>query len=138
MQIEYIEQKPSVDTYKKIRSSVGWNIFPDEDIAYAIKNTVHFVLAKDRDEFIGMGRVSGDGKITFYISDIIVDPRYQKNGIGTEIMNRIMNYIKANGTNNAVVNLNAAIGVEKYYEQFGFWKRPTDKYGYAMSRFLKK
>lgn len=138
MVIEYFEEKPSAEEYNKLRNSVGWNIFSIEDTVYAINNTFYFIVARVEKEIIGMGRITGDGKINFYISDIIVSPDYQKKGIGKKIMEYIMKCINKNAVNESSVNLNASIGVDKFYEKFGFWKRPTEKYGYGMSQFIYK
>jgi predicted GNAT family N-acyltransferase len=138
MAIKYVEKKPSAEEFNKLRISVGWDTYSIKDTTCAIKNTLYFIIVRTENDIIGMGRITGDNKINFYISDIIVSPNYQKRGIGKKIMKYIMKYINKNAINKSCINLNASIGVDKFYEQFGFWKRPTQKYGYGMSQFINK
>jgi GNAT superfamily N-acetyltransferase len=138
MNIDYIEEKPTAKEYLKLRNSAGWNVFPEKAAEEAIKNTFYFITAWMNKEIVGMGRVSGDGKIVFFISDSIVLPEFQRKGIGTKIMIYIMDYVYKNAEHGSLVNLNAVTGMDDFYEKFGFWKRPTDKFGYGMSQFINK
>ena len=45
---------------------------------------------------VGFGRVVGDGATVFYIHDIMVSPKYQKQKLCMKIMEKIMEYIHIN------------------------------------------
>lgn len=68
-----------------------------------------------------MSRVISDG-IYFLIVDVIVVPKYQGQGIGTEMMQRLIQYIdKKNpiGSRPSIQLLSIA-GKESFYEKHGF------------------
>jgi len=49
-----------------------------------------------------------------------------------------MDYVYKNAEHGSLVNLNAVIGMDGFYEKFGFWKRPAEKFGYGMSQCINK
>ncbi|WP_010252160.1 GNAT family N-acetyltransferase [Acetivibrio cellulolyticus] len=133
MKIEFVNELPSVEEYKFLRSSVGWNIVNDEGaVKKGIEGSLYCVLAKDGDKTVGIGRVVGDGGIMFTIVDIIAIPEYQGCGIGKTIVKNIMDWIEKNCVKGTRIMLCAAEGRESFYEQFGFIKRPTSGYGAGM------
>lgn len=81
-----------------------------------------------------MGRVLGDGVITFYVGNIMVRPDCQGQGIGSEIMGRIMAYLEASAVPGAIASLLSIKGKEHFYEQYGFIARPDETSGSGMSR----
>ena len=52
MNIDYIEEKPTVKEYLKLRNSAGWNVFPEKAAGEAIKNTFYFITARMNREII--------------------------------------------------------------------------------------
>jgi GNAT superfamily N-acetyltransferase len=54
------------------------------------------------------------------ISKIVVHPDYQKNGIGKEIMNHLVEYLNINAPDKAFVGLFASQGKEPFYEKYEF------------------
>jgi hypothetical protein len=51
------------------------------------------------------------------------------------LMNEVMKFIRENACLGAVVGLMSAQGKEGFYEKFGFWKRPTERFGHGMMQF---
>lgn len=80
---------------------------------------------------IGLVRVIGDSTYEYYISEVMVLPEYQRQGIGTDLMNITLNYCKENGF--MKIFLTAAPGRESYYKKFGF-----EKTEYTVMRILNK
>lgn len=109
-----------------------------EDVKYALKNTLFSVVVFDEYIPVGMGRVVGDGRIAFFIKDVVVHSDYRGQKIGSLIMNNLLNYIKSAGTKDAYVGLMSSLGKEKFYEKFGFITRPNEIYGAGMIMFLKE
>ena len=138
MKIIIKEQNTTPLEYNFLRKQVGWTEYDLQSIAEGMKNTIFCLCIYDGSKIIGMGRVIGDGKLCFYIQDIIVIPEYQKNKIGTQIMNRIMEFIKTRAVNNTIVGLMSALGKEQFYESFGFAKRPNESFGCGMNMFIKR
>jgi ribosomal protein S18 acetylase RimI-like enzyme len=112
---------PTLEEYVTLCSSVGWEEYMNFDVAEtSLAHSVYSVMVKDRNEVIGMGRIVGDGAIYFYIQDVVVHPDYQCKGIGKEIMDELMRYIKEKAPSKAFVGLFASQGKEAFYEQYDF------------------
>lgn len=62
----------------------------------ALDNGLINVSVLYRGDLIGMGRLVGDGAMYWYLQEIIVLPEYQKKGIGTMIVNHLIDYAVAN------------------------------------------
>jgi ribosomal protein S18 acetylase RimI-like enzyme len=67
---------------------------------------------------IGLVRIIGDSTYEYYISEVMVLPEYQGQGIGTKLMKAALNYCKQNGF--MKIFLTAAKDREEYYRRFGF------------------
>ncbi len=67
-----------------------------------------------------MGRIVGDGAIYFYIQDVLVHPSYRGMGIGKEIMNRLVEYLKENAPNMAFVGLFISKDKVNFYGKYDF------------------
>ena len=107
-----------------------------EALETGLQNSLFSVCVVLENEVIGCGRVIGDRGIYFYVQDIIVLPEFQGKGIGSLIMNPIMEYLKAHARDGAFIGLMAARGVSKFYERYGFKERPSNAPG--MFRVLRK
>ncbi len=55
-----------------------------------IKNSLYVHAAYQNSVLIGLIRVVGDGNTIIYIQDILVDPEYQHQGIGTKLIKYIL------------------------------------------------
>jgi len=127
------EEPPTTDEYIKMRKNVGWDVFQDLGaVKRGLANSLYHICARKDDELLAMGRVIGDGSVAFYIQDIAVSKEYQGKGIGTQVMNRIMNYITTAAIDNAWVGLIAGPNKESFYEKFGFVTRPNESGGSGM------
>ncbi|WP_066392642.1 GNAT family N-acetyltransferase [Neobacillus mesonae] len=112
---------PTLEEYKYLCESVGWTDFMNFEAAEtSLSRSIHCVSVKDSEQIVGMGRIVGDGAIYFYIQDIIVHPDYQKNGIGKEIMNLLVDYLNTNAPDKSFVGLFASEGNGSFYEKYDF------------------
>jgi ribosomal protein S18 acetylase RimI-like enzyme len=131
------ENIPDAEEYNLLRQLVGWGTLEHNMVNKKLPNSLYGVCAYADNEIIGMGRVVGDGGIAFYIQDIIIIPAYQRQGIGTMLMRKIMEYVSKHATNNSFVGLISAKEKEPFYERYGFIRRPNDKFGSGMTIFWK-
>ncbi|NQT67533.1 MAG: GNAT family N-acetyltransferase [Actinobacteria bacterium] len=133
------EEPPAADEYVKMRKDAGWSVYKDMDaVRKGLDNSLYHIIVRKGSELIAMGRVIGDGSITFYIQDIIVSREYQGKGIGTVIMKRIMDFIYDTTADGAVVGLFAAKDKESFYKKFHFIIRPNESGGSGMIQYRNR
>jgi len=123
-------------TFSLLREDEHFKEYPINDIEEALKNTLFSVLLLVDDEPAGMGRIVGDGRIAFFIKDVAVKDEYQNQGFGKIIMNHLLSYIEDKGCDNAYIGLMATPNKEYFYEKFDFIRRPNEKFGSGMVKFL--
>ena len=72
--------------------SVGWTKYLERisvlEDAYA--NSLCVIGAYDNEKLVGIIRAVGDGLTIVFIQDIIVQPEYQRKGIGTKLLKAVM------------------------------------------------
>ena len=126
-----LENQLKAEDFIKLKVSAGFRERPVELVEKALQNNLFDVVAVANGEVIGMGRLVGDGVMYWYLQEIVVHPEYQGMGIGTAIVNRLLEYITDHTEpgNFTSVGLTAAEGKEGFYERFGFSKsRGMTKY----------
>lgn len=129
------ERLPTARQWMELRASVGWATFPLEVAEHSLAATSFCVCAFEDGELIGMGRVLGDGVISFYIGNIMVRPNRQNAGVGREIMERIGAWVESVAAPGAIASLLSIKGKEEFYTQFGFECRPDESHGSGMSKY---
>ena len=131
MEYVLLENQLKAEDFIRLKLSAGFRERPVELVERALANNLYDVIAVKDDEVIGMGRLVGDGVMYWYLQEIVVLPEYQGEGIGTAIVNKLLEYISEHTEegNFTSVGLTAAEGKEGFYERFGFAKsRGMTKY----------
>ncbi len=138
-QIVFDETSPSVSEYLHLRELAGWCPMPEAVVERSFATQLFAVSARTRsfETVVGMARVVGDGGLCFYVQDVIVHPDYQNRGIGTRLMQYVLEYIDRTGCTNSYVGLMAAKGKEGFYASFGFDRRPNEHLGAGMTVFWR-
>lgn len=111
---------PSAIEYISLRLKTGMGTKDLLKTEIALKHSLFIVSLWDDDKLIGFGRIVGDQGITYVVSDIMVDPNYQRKGLGKVIMREIDSYLNKNTDENAYVCLIANKPADKLYYQFDF------------------
>ena len=137
--MEFKENAITVAIYHELRSSVGWMNFNVEQAERGLSRSLYSLTVFDAEKAVGMGRVVGDG-IYNIICDVVVNPDYQGKGIGTEILSRLLNYLKEQTPENgrSSIQLIAERGKETFYEKFGFESVPNETSGSGMRMIIRK
>lgn len=137
--MEYRENVLCFEDYCKLRESVGWLLFSNEQMQKALNNSLYTVIALDNKKTVGMGRLAGDG-MYYMIIDIVVYPAFQKRGIGRNITNMLIEYVR-NETpvgGRSSIQLIAEKGKEDFYEKLGFKQIPHNYCGSGMRKVIHK
>ena len=123
---------PPVAEFIALRAAEGWGEIGEETAQASLAAGLINVCAYEGDTLAGFGRVVGDGVLYFYIQDLIVAPSYRRQGLGSQLLKRLLSEIKNTAAPGASIALMAAHGKEDFYKPFGFIARPNDIYGAGM------
>jgi len=124
-----VERAPSANEYRRLRDAAGWGAMTDEALSTGLSNGLYACVVVHDGEVVACARVVGDGGMYFYVQDVIVLPEHQGRGIGDLVMDAVMTYLGDAAREGSFVGLMAAEGVERFYERFGFRRRPDDRPG---------
>ena len=132
MPIELRMEIPSPEEYASLRRDTGLSERSLEAAAIALPNSLYAVCLRDSDRLVGMGRIIGDGGCNYEIVDVAVHPDYQRKGLGYQIMESLMSYLRSNAPKTAYVCLIADEGAPNLYEKFGFEPTAPASIGMAL------
>jgi GNAT superfamily N-acetyltransferase len=129
------ETRPYVSAYSKLFESTGWNQVyeaDEKDLGIALSNSWYTISAYNAEnELVGFGRVLSAGILYAFICDMIVAPEYQGQGIGSAILQKLIQKCKDEGIR--VLWLFAAFGKSGFYKRYGFKERPTNAPGMQLT-----
>lgn len=114
-----VNEKIPVLNLADLRQSVGWNRM-EQELGNPKLQDFLTIACYDNSELIGYVCVVSNGVLDAYIQDLMVRPDYQNKGIGTELMNKAISYIKEKG----IYMISVIYGEEElrsFYERFGFY-----------------
>lgn len=126
-EIDFLKDKSSFNyTYDKIAVDSLKNLFKLKDSLY--------LLAKSGDEFVGFCSIDIDWweDNYFFLREILVNPNFQKLGIGQQLMERCIKHARDNGSVGVVTETaNDNYAMQKLCEKLHFikWENPKWKEG---------
>ncbi len=128
------------EEYMELRKIVGWVQFPLEEAKACIDNAYMVLCVRDDDKAIGVVRLLWDGGYIAFLSDVIVIPEYQGQGIGRKLVEACLQKLKNDlkPGYKVKITLNSAKGKEPFYEKFGFKERPNEDSGAGMDQWIMK
>ena len=102
---------------ESLRASVRWDntIPPHSELK---EHLFTYLTARINGELIGYIDVLSDGSVDAYIQSLIVHPKYQKRGIGSELLKRIIIYLQQKNIKSIQVIFDPEL--EGFYKKFGF------------------
>lgn len=124
----------TVEDYNKLREEVNWGALPKRQVQTILEHSL-VMTAKANDEIIGSIRGFWDGGSIVYLCDIMVATSYQRRGIGTQLVNKMIDDYRRTKEEDwcITVVLLSAKGKEEFYQTLGFTRRPTEKLGAALT-----
>lgn len=111
-------EKVSVKALAALRESVGWNRMEKEYTNPLMKSYYHIAVYED-EKLIGYIDSVSNGVTDAYIQDLIVSPDHQGKGIGTELMNKMIEYLKEKRI--YMISVIYEESLKPFYERFGFY-----------------
>jgi len=133
MSVVILDTAPDTQTFIDFRANCGWGIIDTSLAEQAIANSLLWVSAHLDGTVIGFVRLIGDGAVNFYIQDLIVAETHRGQGIGAELMAKLLSHCSTIVPAGATIGLMAVAGKEKFYERFGFQYRPAGRFGAGMT-----
>ena len=120
--IELVDNILTPEDFVRLRTATGFADIPIEHARKALQNGLINVSAIKDGELIGMGRLVGDGAMYWYLQEIVVLPEYQRQGIGTMIINHLVDYAVKNSSTGKFTTIGgvSASGKEGFYKKLGF------------------
>lgn len=121
-EIRLVDNILQAEDFIRLRIEAGFAEIPMDHARKALQNGLINVSAIYNGELVGMGRLVGDGAMYWYLQEIIILPQFQRKGIGTMIVNYLIDYAKANSITGEFTTIGgvSAKGKEPFYEKMGF------------------
>ena len=107
----------SAKALSDLRESVGWNRMEDEYNNPLMTSYYHIAVYED-DKLVGYIDSVSNGVTDAYIQDLMVHPDYQGKGLGTELMNQMIAYLKENRI--YIISVVFEESLKPFYDRFGF------------------
>jgi len=130
MEIEYRTQLPDTSQFYALFDTTGWNReyqASADELARMLANSQFVVAAYDGTGLVGFGRIVTDGVLHAMIYDMIVHPDYRGLGIGTRILQMLVQWCRRSHIRD--IQLFCASGKRPFYEKAGFAARLEDAPG---------
>lgn len=118
--IEYLyDAVPKHEMVEKLYNENEWVAYTKDmpKLMEAIKNSLAVITAWDGDDLVGLLRAVGDGKTILYVQDILVQPSYQRQGIGKKLISMIFEHYK--DVRQKVLLTDDTEKTRKFYESVG-------------------
>ena len=127
-----IEPPNDFEQLLNLYEALGWNSLKltINDLEQMCSQSWYAIYAYDEKQLVGMGRVISDGVITGIVCGVCVLTSYQSEGIGKEIVNRIIQHCEQN---RVIPQLMCVESLENYYETFGF-----EKFSIGMTKSINR
>jgi len=127
MEIEFRPEIPTKDQFWNLFQTTDWNDnyqLSPENLIQALQASWFVLSAYEDKKLVGFGRLVSDGILHAMVYELIVLPEYQRQGIGGEILEKLVENCKEVGVRD--IQLFCARGKREFYEKRGFVARPGD------------
>ena len=113
---QYNEPVP-VKALADLREAVGWNRMEKEYASPLLASYCH-IAVYEGDELIGYIDCVSNGVTDAYIQDLMVRPDQQGKGLGTELMHRMIAYLREKRI--YIISVLFEDSLKPFYDRFGF------------------
>lgn len=115
-----IERNEKIDLVElnELLSTIGWGIKDLDKLENSLKLSWGWITARDDNgKLIGFVQILSDGIKHAYILRLLVDKKYQGQGVGTKIVENMMELLNENKLNPVLITKPSE---ESFYNRFGF------------------
>lgn len=134
-----VDGPPGVADYRALRERSGLSPKRADQAERAVVGgwAACHVVHEETGATVGMGRVIGDGGWYFHIVDMAVLPEHQGNGLGSAVLGRLVETIKADAPPDAYITLLADPPGRRLYARHGFVETAPDSVGMVLDDRLE-
>ncbi len=111
-------EKVSVKALADLRESVGWNRM-EREYQNPLMTSYYHIAVYEKEKLIGYIDSVSNGVTDAYIQDLMVCPDYQGSGIGTALMDKMIEYLKEKRI--YMISVVYEERLKPFYERFGFY-----------------
>ncbi|MDO5018718.1 MAG: GNAT family N-acetyltransferase [Lagierella massiliensis] len=102
----------------ELRKKIGWGPREYEYPKLFERCNFHASIRNDEGVLIGFGYICGMGLEHGYMEDIMIDPNYQKKGLGTKLVKKLLE--EAKRQNILIISVTLDPENENFYKNCGF------------------
>ncbi|OAS82805.1 MULTISPECIES: GNAT family N-acetyltransferase [Metabacillus] len=129
------DKLPSFEQFVNLHEASGLiknkkGSYTREQLYQAANNSWYHISIYDQNELIAFGRMISDGVYQALICDVMVNPSYQKQGLGKQIIEELLKKCKESGIQS--IQLFSAKGKQHFYKKLGFEERELDAPGMTL------
>ena len=129
----WFEDNISMEDFLYLRDSVGFQDLTVEEAQRVLWNSTKVFTAWYGGQCVGMVRLLTDYCLDALMTDVIVHPNCQGQGIGYKMVGHVLNHLKENlASVRLACVLYANPGKEPFYQSLGFETLPNSRYGAGM------
>lgn len=121
--IRIVHRIPSPQELSPIAIAIGWASAHHElDFKEPSPSIVHALVAEDTEtnQIVGSVFALSDGPGFYYVKNLMVHPKWQRQRVGSALMEELINWLEQNVKGEASVYLHTGENLAKFYKQFGF------------------
>lgn len=127
--MKYATTLPTPRAFQELYLTTGWGN-EDKDEAFfaaSLQGTWFSLAVYQQDLLVGFGRIISDGKLHAFVTEMIVRPEHQGQGLGQEILRRLVEHCQQQGIHD--IQLFCARGKQDFYLKQDFVPRPLEAPG---------
>jgi ribosomal protein S18 acetylase RimI-like enzyme len=126
-----LDGTPDIANYLELRRTKGLSPKTEDQARAGLGGSWYacHILDETTGKSVAMGRVVGDGGWYFHIIDMAVSVEHQRRGLGTIILERMLDKIRDSAPPGAYVNLIGSYSGRELYRKYGFVETAPDNVG---------
>lgn len=102
------------------KTEMGRSLDLKDKFLRAYKNRFAVMTCWNGEDLVGFGTIVSDGEMYSSIYDVVIDPEFQKKGIGRAIIEKLIETAP-----DTCIHLTSTFGNEEFYQRVGFKKHKT-------------